>query len=291
VVSASAYLLFYRRRSDKPLGGPRFQDIANSFDNAQDTSEDELAGSGEDRSLAANSFRGSSSALTGVGAARHQPNRGLGRTVNPHDIEGLPDYQAHEEHDEDAAPLLLRDAEMNDGLPLHSIEDEGIDVGMNYNNIALSTAALQSSRAIGSSWNFAGIEGINGLNRERNFISGTGSEVDAADRSTDGFDPDGSDIVQNNSSASSGSVRGRLRDFETAVAEGDDGPFEDPSPVPDTDGDNQLDALALHRDLLHARRDAPAHPDFTVTAADPADEVEEPATEIHVEDGEGLKMD
>lgn len=208
----------------------------------------------------------------------------MGKTVNPHDIEGLPAYQAHEEED-DAAPLLLSDAEMNDGLPLNSIEDEGIDVGMNYNNIALSTAALRSSQGISGNWNF------DGLDRQRNFISGTGSEVDPGDNSADDFDADGSDIVQHNSSASSSSVRGRLRDFDNAVAEGDgeNGLFEDPSPVPDIDDDNQLDSLALHRDLINARRDAPAHPDFTVPAADDGDEVEEPATDIHVEDGEGLK--
>jgi ubiquitin carboxyl-terminal hydrolase 4/11 len=213
----------------------------------------------------------------------------LGRTVDASQIEGLPAYKAHEEMDEDAAPLLLHDAQMNDGLPLNSIEDEAIDMSMNYNNIGLSAGALQTSQAIGSNWTFSGLED---LNREPNFISGTGSEADANDNSGDEFDSDRSDIVQHNSSASSGSIRGRIRDFENAVAEGDgdDGMFEDPSPVPDIDDDDQIDTLVLHRDLLH--RDHPVgQTEFKVTPGDVAEEIEEPATEIHVEDGEGLKID
>jgi ubiquitin carboxyl-terminal hydrolase 4/11/15 len=291
-VSQSAYLLFYRRRSDGPLGGPRFQEILTNFDNSQDPSEDELAGSGEDQGLVGNSsLRGSSSALTGVEAARHQASRGLGRIVKPHDIEGLPAYKAHEENDEDAAPLLLRDAEMNDGLPINSIEDEAIDMGINYNNIGLSAQALQSSQAIGSNWTFQGLEG---LNREQNFISGTGSEVDVNDDSGDDFDSDRSDIVQHNSSASSNSIRNRMHDFDNTPAEGDgeDGMFEDPSPVPDIDDDDErIDTLALHRDILQPR-DAPiVQPEFKVTPRDAAEEVEEPATEIHVEEDEDLKID
>jgi ubiquitin carboxyl-terminal hydrolase 4/11/15 len=282
-------LLFYRRRSDSPLGGPRFQEILTNFDNSLEPSEDELAGSGEDQSLVANSsLRGSSSALTGVGAAHHQLNRGLGRTAKPHDIEGLPAYKAHEENDEDAAPLLLRDAEMNDGLPLNSIEDEGIDMSINYNNIGLSTAALQSSQAISSNWTFEN------LNRTQNFISGTGSEIDANENSDDEFRSDRSDIVQHNSSASSNSIRGRIQDFDNTPAEGDgeDGLFEDPSPVPDIDeDDDRVDTLTLHRDLLQARHIVRSQPEFKVTAGDAAEEIEEPATEIHVDDDEGLKID
>ena len=216
----------------------------------------------------------------------------MGKVLKPHDIEGLPAYKAHEENDEDAAPLLLRDAEMNDGLPLNSIEDEGIDMTVNYSNIGLSTAALQSSQAIGSNWNFQGLEG---LNREQNFISGTGSEVDANENSDDEFGSDRSDVVQHNSSASSNSIRGRIHDFDTTPAEGDgeDGLFEDPSPVPDiNDDDGRIDTLTLHRDLLQSRRDVTrARQEFTVTAAGPGEEIEEPATEIHVEDDDGLKID
>lgn len=289
VVTQSAYLLFYRRRSSGPLGGPRFQEILTNFDNSLEPSEDELAGSGEGQSLDANSsLRGSSGALTGVGVVRRQANHGLGRNTKPHAIEGLPAYQAHE----DATPLLMRDDEMNDGLPLNSIEDEGIDVGMNYNNIGLSAAALHSSQAVGSNWNW---QALDGLNREPNFISGTGSEIDANDNSDDGFNSAGSDIVQHNSSASSSSIRARLDEFDNTPAEGDgdDGLFEDPSPVPDVDEDDgRVDPLTMHRELLQNRHNAPTQqPEFKVVAPSDTAEVEEPATEIHVEDGEGLKID
>lgn len=193
---------------------------------------------------------------------------------------------------EDAAPLLLSDAEMNDGVPLNSIEDEGIDMDINYNNLDLTPAVLQSPRALGSNWTFQGLEG---LNHEKNFLSGAGSEVNMDNGSID-FDSDRSDIVQHNSSASSNSIRGRLHDFDNTPAEGegDDGLFEDPSPVPDIDEDTGLvDTLTLHRDLLKTRRgDDIVQPEFKVTPGCVAtDDVEEPATEIHVEDGEGLKID
>lgn len=182
-------------------------------------------------------------------------------TVNPRDLDGLPAYKAHEE-DDDAAPLLLGDAAMNDAIPLReSIESEGSDL----------KSAFQPS------WSFSA---LNISPRQPNYVSGTGSDADGAD----------SDIVQNNSSASSASRRGRLEDFEHAVAEGDDGVFEDPSPVPDVD-DEQIDNLELHRELLQGHGvHALIHPDFNVPTGD-EEEIEEPATEIHVEEGEGLKMD
>jgi ubiquitin carboxyl-terminal hydrolase 4/11/15 len=301
VVSQSAYLLFYRRRSDRPLGGPKFQEIIKKFDDLHERPEDDTAESGEERGLVGNSsLRGSSSALTGVEAAHHRANPGLDRTVDPQEIEGLPAYKAHQSNDEDAAPLSLRDAQMNDGLPLESIEDEGIDMGMNYNNLGRLHSSKTSvgnwnittgsPKSLAGHWNFSGLEG---LNQEQNFVSGTGSEIDRNGNSDNEFDPDGSDIVQHNSSASSGSIRGRLADFENAIPEGDDdGVFNDPSPVPDIEDDNQIDTLTLHRELYQARRDAAMmRPDFEVPAAHEAEEVEEPATEIHVEEDEGLKMD
>ncbi|KAF2165326.1 hypothetical protein M409DRAFT_67195 [Zasmidium cellare ATCC 36951] len=71
--SAAAYLLFYRRRSDKPLGPQYLQDIVNEFRNppAESVVEDAAADdeSGEDRlgGPAPSSQHGSSSALVGAG--------------------------------------------------------------------------------------------------------------------------------------------------------------------------------------------------------------------------------
>jgi ubiquitin carboxyl-terminal hydrolase 4/11/15 len=78
--------------------------------------------------------------------------------------------------------------------------------------------------------------------------------------------------------------------FEHVIPVDDDGdPFEDPSPVPDVDDENQLDTLELHRELIRSHNRPP--PEFQVHAADQEEEIEEPATEIHIEDGEELKMD
>jgi ubiquitin carboxyl-terminal hydrolase 4/11/15 len=280
--------LFYRRRSEVPLGGPRFKAILDQYDNHVDPSEDDIAESGEDQGLVANSsLRGSSSALTGVGAAHRRPNLGLVdgaemMTVNPVELEGLPAYREHEL--EDGAPLLVRDADMNEGLQLQeSIEDEGIDMSLGYNSIGTGSRGILSS-----TWNFEGL----GHNPRSHMISGTASDMDLNDPSElSGLADDRSDIVQHDSSASQDSLRNRLQDFENALPEGDEGAWEEPSPVPDVDEDDQMDILALHDDLRAQRGGAMLRPEFEVPAEQEGEEVEEPATEIHVEEGEGLRMD
>ena len=282
------------------------QEIISRFDKPE-TSEDDEADSGEGQSLVVNSSpRGSSSALTGVGAALHQASgsgaTGQMTTVNPQDLDQLPAYQAHESED-DAAPLLQRDADMNEGLGLqNSIEDEGVDMSMGYNTLNYTKEILNFTpvnqnvdRGFNatnfSHWNFNNLNGLSELenNSRSNYVSGTGSEIDLNDNSRT-FDLDGSDVVQHDSSASEGSLRGRLDDFDHAIPVGDDGdPFEDPSPVPDVDDENQLDTLELHRELIRSHNRPP--PEFQVHAADQEEEIEEPATEIHIEDCEELKMD
>lgn len=286
------------------MGGPRFQRILQEYDNPLESAEDEE--SGEDQSLVENSSqRGSSRALTGVGAAR-QPNGSENgvemTTIDPSALDDLPDYQAHEADDEDAVPLLLGDAAMDDTIR-ESIEDEGIDVSMGYNNLNFprETAA--------SNWNFDGL-GLTSLNNNsRNVVSGTGSEMDA------------SDIVQHNSSASEGSMQGRIDDFDNADAIDDDGlPFEDPSPVPDLDDAAEAAAIGFQADMydhldsrtgphlggyrLGSGRGMPLAPvtfgraggvglgPITLSNANNENfEVEEPATEIHLDDNDELKTD
>lgn len=73
-ISAAAYLLFYRRRSDKPLGPQYLQDLVADFRNPpqQNTSADEAyeSDSGEGRLGDPSSIlRGSSSNSTGAGVA------------------------------------------------------------------------------------------------------------------------------------------------------------------------------------------------------------------------------
>ena len=199
-------------------------------------------------------------------------------TVNPSALENLPAYEAHEKNDEDAAPLLVSDAVMNDGLQ-ESIEDEdeGVDMGdtgFNYSNIGYDNLNQQGPASyLNPSWDWGNLPGNS---RGDQIVSGTGSDMDDA----------ASDVVQNNSSASEGSIQGRMDDFNNAIPDED---FVDQSPVPDIDEAAQLGAMDLHRDLLesHVKNDfPPTNFDFR---ADEADEFEEPATEIHVEEGEGLE--
>lgn len=194
--------------------------------------------------------------------------------VNPSAVENLPAYKSHQEQDGDAAPLLAGDAEMNSGLQLRdSIEDEGIDMEeLNYNSIGgyndLRSQGLNQF-SMNSNWTFAGLAGNS---RGDNIVSGTGSDIDAA-----------SDIVQNNSSASEGSVRGRIEDFNDAVPDED---YVEQSEVPDLDEDAQMSAVELHN-FLGTRAQQTQHIEFK-TSEQVAEEDEEPATDIHVEEGEGL---
>lgn len=276
VVSSSAYLLFYRRRSDLPLGGPRFQEIFRKYENPNEASDDEE--SGEDQGLVENSsHHGSSRALTGVGAVRQRNGSGAEMmTVDPSMLEKLPDYQAHLENDDDTAPLLLGDAAMNDDLRA-SIEDEGIDMSMGYNSINYNNlnSLPQGENPVGGSWNFSALN-VN----SRQIISGAGSDIDNA-----------SDIVNHDSVASAGSLERRHEEFDEALAVDEEGnPFEEPSPVPDLDEDGQAAAIALQADLLEGQMHYPGT-QFDVTADDERLEVEEPATEIHLEDHDDLKLD
>lgn len=280
IVTSSAYLLFYRRRSEVPLGGPRFQQIYSAFDKSSEPSEtsepseDDATGSGEGRGLVTNSsLRGSPSALTGVGATRRpHANLGLGSgemtTVNPKDLDELPAYGAQGLDD---TPLLSGDVEMSEGLPLQaSIEDEGVD--MDYQ---------QKPTPILGNWNWANLD----LDKKRAYASDAGSEVDA-NNIDDVFERSdvGSAVVENNSSAGSSSRRGRLDDFNNATPA--DGDFEEPEPVPDMDDSAYAENISRYMASLP---NIPPHlaaneEVYSIPARDEEDDV----AEIHVEEGEGL---
>lgn len=265
--------MFYRRRSDVPLGGPRFKQILQDFDNPPEQpipSEDEVSESGEDQGLVGNSsLRGSSSPLTGAGAVRHQQNLGLGRAigpaVNPALLESLPDYQAHE-LDGDAAPMSADDVNMNDGLHASIEEDEGIDMEMNTDS-GFQSYPNYNPLYNNNNWSFNNLELDSlGANSRGNMPSGTGSDDGLA-----------SDIVEDNSSASAESREGRLADFDNAIAEGEDhGEYLDAAlEVPDMDDEQQAAVASLQMDILDSRF---------------IPEVEEPAAEIHLDDKDEIKL-
>ncbi|CAK7263699.1 hypothetical protein SEPCBS119000_000615 [Sporothrix epigloea] len=74
VVSAAAYLLFYRRRSSQPLGGPRFVKIENKFRQLRSGSDDEdSSDSGLGRTLGSGAAQRTGAKL--VGRPRTDPGR------------------------------------------------------------------------------------------------------------------------------------------------------------------------------------------------------------------------
>lgn len=101
IVSGAAYLLFYRRRSSVPLGGPRFQKICEEFDRGLDDTDG--AGSGDDQEVGGSSLNGSSTAGKNGAGAIHL--RGGSRGLDSSGLDG-------------------------------SMEDEGIEMGESSNTTA-----------------------------------------------------------------------------------------------------------------------------------------------------------
>jgi ubiquitin carboxyl-terminal hydrolase 4/11/15 len=119
-VTSAAYLLFYRRRSSGPLGGPRFAEILEKYNNVEE--DDATDSAGEDQRLGAgSSLNGSSGAGTGAAAARLQQDRGSVTTSaralsGPEDDEDLPPY----------------DETLRGGSIRRSVEDEGVEMSDRY---------------------------------------------------------------------------------------------------------------------------------------------------------------
>ncbi|KAI9768007.1 MAG: Ubiquitin carboxyl-terminal hydrolase 15 [Geoglossum simile] len=72
-VTAAAYLLFYRRRSNRPLGGPLFEKVFYEQNEAEsDSSSQAESPAGDDQCLGDSSHNGSSSAYQGRGASHQE---------------------------------------------------------------------------------------------------------------------------------------------------------------------------------------------------------------------------
>lgn len=212
IVTPGAYLLFYRRRSEKPLGGLRLQEIVERYDNP----DAEHSDSGEAQRLDADSYlRGSSSAYQGV--------PGL-EAPHPH-----PHYQTR---DGLGGPLMTtesnhsrisEDEVLNDDPSAHILGPSNpfssIDQQWNFNKIA--------SQEIG--------EGRNGP-----------SPASSVDNSIRGSLDDRSDIVDDNSSADEDERRERLAEFDSAEVID----FVDESYVPDLTEEQQYTAIGID-DIQH----------------------------------------
>lgn len=137
MVSSAAYLLFYRRRHSGPLGGSRFSEILDKF---EDSADEETGESGEDQRLGGgSSLIGSSSAGTGAEAIRPRLERGLTRTT----------VTALEGSEDDELPSYEG---ATNGETIHnSIEDEGVEMSDTYHPVG--TRSLDMTQG----WSFTGL--------------------------------------------------------------------------------------------------------------------------------------
>ncbi|OTA95793.1 hypothetical protein M434DRAFT_9452 [Hypoxylon sp. CO27-5] len=142
IVDSSAYLLFYRRRSDMPLGGPRFRQILDKF--VDDSSDSEQPDSGEDQRLDEGfSQNGSSSALQEAGAIRRRGKAG--------DSSAMDYVPSNSDNDWGSGDIKTIDdvlnADVADGIHPSIEEDEAID-------LTEDTPQSTGYQPIISTWNF-----------------------------------------------------------------------------------------------------------------------------------------
>ena len=251
VVSPAAYLLFYRRRSDKPLGGPKCEEVTQRYSLDED---EEMLDSGEGQRLGhGSSLRGSPSASNGAGPILlREVGSVSGRGLNG-DSE-LPSY--HESNGTTTGPEVRRSIEF---------EDEGIDLP-NYQT-AGNMAGMAS--ALPTTWSFDNIP------KTSSDASGLDDEI-------------ASDVAQGDNSGDEGSVFAGINEYGSAVdfigpaAQDDDfSAFTDNVPPPPSEQDqNAMDQITQltweHKDQVHEV--------FVDGGADIDDD--EKVAEIHVDDHE-----
>ena len=142
-ITSAAYLLFYRRRSDRPLGGRFFEDVIEEAYHQKESQPSSRATSpaGDGQRLD-DSFRvGSSSALLGVGAVRQEANDpASGRVGIGPDEDDLPSYSrlypngAHLASDGQAADKMDVDEGIDTSYPLDQTGPFAGDSGWGFDN-------------------------------------------------------------------------------------------------------------------------------------------------------------
>ncbi|KAL8939442.1 MAG: hypothetical protein Q9216_003348 [Gyalolechia sp. 2 TL-2023] len=154
VVSSAAYLLFYRRRSNHPLGGPFFEPIMSGTEDAtadsQPTSRN-ASPTGEGKRLDDSSRIGSSSALRGVGAAHQTGGGGDGltarRTGVDDDLPGYPGQEVDGTHEP-----TLETMDLDEGIgdiyePLNHFVPNGLQQSWSFSRVPNGSEQLHVGRA------------------------------------------------------------------------------------------------------------------------------------------------
>lgn len=277
VVTASAYLLFYRRRSSEPLGGKIVREIVESFDPV--SSDEDDSGEGSRLDATNSSQHGSSSALTGVEAVHHQPDHssedgGVRTTVNH--LEGLPPYI--ETLYEGSVPFGGQ-FDYSD-VRATTEPDEGIDMGMNYNNSTFNPV---------QSWGFGKLGDLEKINQN----SPVGSE--GVNRNSPVGSDAGGDVGSNDSAgilygseADQATRDQRELEWNDAMVSED---YVEPESLPDFEFDSPNVNEVLAKSAAMKTRSREQEFNYEVPIIKEEEEVEEPAAEIHLEDSEELKMD
>lgn len=160
-------MLFYRRRSNGPLGGPNLHRVLQRF--VEDDNDDEMSGLGEGQRLGEGfSQTGSSSTLQGAGVSHLAENRG--GTSNTSSYLPYADTAADDKEDDDIP--LLASSRFQSGQTID--DDEGIELEDSKPN-AQPFATL-------TTWNF---ENISSAVAGSPFDSGAASDEAQHDSSND----------------------------------------------------------------------------------------------------------
>jgi ubiquitin carboxyl-terminal hydrolase 4/11/15 len=174
VVTAAAYLLFYRRREDHPLGGPILTEIleaantkADSEEPAQKGSREPSPHSGEGRRLGDSSHNGSSSAFR-AGQAHRVGDGGsaITKTMTTRGMTGvlledgspLKSVEMTSNDDEELPPYSPNGMSQHFSRNMGEGLDEGIDTSMDNGPVYGPHA---SWHGVNSGWSFESIKSLN----------------------------------------------------------------------------------------------------------------------------------
>ncbi|EAW14313.1 putative ubiquitin-specific protease UBP12 [Aspergillus clavatus NRRL 1] len=242
VVTPAAYLLFYRRRSDRPLGGKVLEEITESStrpasENNSPAGSRGQSPSGDGRRLGGSSRNGSSSALAGVGAAHQAGDGGLRTGVRA---------RVNDEDDEDDAPP---DYSNSPASGEKSLGKSNRLEGMSFDEDEFGDGAFANPLPYSSqpTWSFDRVTNAHGLSQMTTVPPGS-----ISDDEEDLFDDDASNKAVGGGDLSDSDLRlGALtgspisRGVFPSTPMDEEPPFQDIPPPLDGDDDEELPVVEL----------------------------------------------